>query len=169
MRRTFPVFAVLILAATGCSGPAESPATPAATTAVAAPAVTAGDPELNMTPLIACETVDAAYHTLGPASQAQILKGVRAERIGDKATVAEVLANLEPLWTSTSATFADAASKVSDPALKAALTSLSESVAKAADFTTFAEFDQLAALTAPAEATLKQVCPAHGYQLKNIE
>lgn len=166
------MFAVLVLAATGCSGPAESPAAPAtstATTAAAAPAVTAGDPELNMTPLIACETVDAAYHTLGPASQAQILKGVRAERIGDKATVAEVLANLEPLWTSTSATFADAASKVSDPALKAALISLSASVAKAADFTTFAEFDQLAALTAPAEATLKRICPANGYQLKNIE
>jgi hypothetical protein len=112
---------------------------------------------------------DGAYSALGPSAQAQVARGVAAQRRGDTATVNEALAALHPIFTSTAATFADTASKVTDPELKAALNSLADAAARASLFTTFTEFQSMAALTAQGEAVLKQRCPAAGYILKNVE
>ncbi|GAA4691044.1 hypothetical protein [Phytohabitans rumicis] len=177
MRRTLALTLACLVFAASCSDPARSPAADPTTPAPAAPATTAGEPldgtEMDLegvfTPAVACETADLMYRNLDELSQEHIRAGVAAERSGDKAGVAQALAALEPLLTSTSATFADTAGKVADPVLKDALTSLSASAAKAATFTTFAEFNTLAALTAPAEVTLKRECPKAGYVLKNIQ
>ncbi|MEV0806904.1 hypothetical protein [Micromonospora sp. NPDC050200] len=161
-----------LLAVAACSSQDGTVAAPSQDGAVATPsaAPSSGEPGgLVMEPAVACEAADAAYHSLGPGARAQIVKGVTAEAKGDTTGVKEALAALKPLFTSTSATFADTASKVTDPALKEALMSLSETAAKEATFTSFVEFDSLAAMTAPAEATLKQKCADAGYPMKNIE
>lgn len=166
--------ATSLLTAAACGSPAEPPAAPTAAPATAAPATTAaagvtGPTGIVLSTATACEAADGAYAALGPSAQAQVAKGVRAEAAGDTATVRKALRALEPIFTSTSATFADIAGKVEDPALREGLTSLSEAAAKAATFETFTEFQSMAALTAVGEATLKQKCAQAGYLLKNIE
>jgi hypothetical protein len=94
---------------------------------------------------------------------------MRAEAQGDQATVKKALLALRPIFASTSATFTDTAGKVRDPELKAALTALAAAAAKEAAFDSFDDFKALAAMTAPAEATLKEKCAAAGYALRNVE
>lgn len=122
-----------------------------------------------MDTVTACEAVDGLYTSLDAGTRAQITKGVRAEAQGDKATVKKALLALRPIFASTSATFADTASKVQDQDMKKALTDLSEASAKEAAFDSFADFESLAVTLAPAEATLKEKCAAAGYALKNVE
>jgi hypothetical protein len=176
MRLCLVLVTLAVLAATAaCSRPAA----PAAAPAAAPPRASAGAspvpfddtdpiPGLTYSPAQACEMADAAYQELDGSSRRHIVDGVAAERVGDRATVRSELAALKPLFTSVSATFADTAGKVTDPAIKPALESLATSAAKAATFTTFAEFSSMAALTAPAEAILKRECPKAGYPLRNI-
>jgi hypothetical protein len=120
------------------------------------------------TPVQACEAADLTYRELDENWQEQIRLGTAAEREGDKAGVAKALAELEPLFSSTAGTLADAAAKVADPVLKEALNSLSDAAAESTLFTSFAQFRSLEARNAPAETTLKRECPKHGYSLKNI-
>ncbi|MBO3743144.1 hypothetical protein [Actinoplanes flavus] len=116
----------------------------------------------------ACEVADGAYSTLDTEPQRHIRDGVAAERRGDKAAVARSLEALRPLFYGLAATFSDAAAKVTDPALQAALDELAAAAEKETTFTTFAEFDQMQGLTAPAEAVLKLQCSRAGYTLKNL-
>lgn len=178
MRRTL-VFALLTLVfAAGCSdSPEGSESTPKATTAApSGPATFAGGEfdedsgsvEGAYTAAQACEMTDLSY-PLSENAQADVRAGYAAEQRGDKAGVRKALEALQPVFTSSAATFADTASKVADPALKTALNSLADAAAKATTFTTFAEFDKMEELTASGEAILKIECPKAGYQLKNIE
>lgn len=120
------------------------------------------------TPAQACKSADQTYTELEDVWQEHIRLGTSAERRGDKASVAKALAALEPMLSSTAGTLADAAAKVADPTLKEALNSLADSAAKSTLFTSFAEFQKLEAMNAPAESTLKRECPKHGYRLRNI-
>ncbi|GHJ48824.1 hypothetical protein Cs7R123_61660 [Catellatospora sp. TT07R-123] len=156
--------ATALLALAACGTSAGDPAAPASS--AAAPEVPDG---LVMTAQAACEEADGLYHTLGPGARAEIVKGVRAEAKGDTAAVEAALTELRPLFTSTSATFADVAGKVADPDLKAALTTLSEVAAKEATFTSFAAFESVAALAAPAESVLKGKCAEAGRPLVNLD
>jgi hypothetical protein len=166
MRRFLALAAVFVTGLAACGSPAEPATAPAPSTAATA---SADVPAMTMDTATACAAADAAYSALGPAAQAQVARGVAAEQKGDKATVKDALAALHPIFTSTAATFADTAGKVSDPDLKAALNSLADAAARASNFTTFTEFQSMAALTAQGEAVLKQKCAAAGYTLKNIE
>lgn len=166
MRRLLILTAAVVTSLSACSSPAQPESDPAASATTSA---SAEAPALTMDTTTACSAADAAYSTLGPAAQAQIARGVAAEQKGDKATVREALAALQPIFSSTAATFNDTAGKVTDPELKSALNSLGDAAASATLFTTFAEFQSLAAATAPGEAVLKKKCAEAGYTLKNIE
>ena len=181
MRHTLALVVLLgtLGAVTACSEPASAPsaapnpgasasASASATSTDETPQETESIYEGMFTPTQACETADLTYRELDEDWQEIIRTGAAAERRGDKAKVAKALAALEPLLSSTAATLADAAAKVADPILKGALNSLADSAAKSTLFTTFAEFQSLAALNAPAETTLMRECPKHGYELKNI-
>ncbi|GLH96759.1 hypothetical protein [Phytohabitans aurantiacus] len=181
MRRTLVLAVVTLFSVSACGGTDDTAATPTAspsTTATVAPSGPATypggefeggeNPEGGYTVAQACEMTDLGY-PLGESAQADVRAGYEAERRGDKAGVRKALDALQPVFTSTAATFADTASKVADPALKTALNSLSEAAAKATTFTTFAEFDTMEQLTASGEAILKIECPKAGYQLKNIK
>lgn len=169
MRRFLTLAAALLTCLTACGSPAAPATAPTGSAAAIAATATAHAPAMIMGTAMACEAADAAYSALGPAAQAQVARGVAAEKKGDAAAVKQALTALHPIFTSTAATFADTASKVGDPALKAALNSLADAAAQASLFTTFAEFQSMAALTAQGEAVLKQKCVAAGYTLKNIE
>jgi hypothetical protein len=180
MRRTLALVLVTLVSAVGCSDSPEGPestATPKATTAApSGPATFAGGEfdedsgsvEGAYTAAQACEMTDLSY-PLSESAQADVRAGYAAEQRGDKAGVRKALEALQPVFTSSAATFADTASKVADPALKTALNSLADAATKATTFTTFAEFDKMEELTASGEAILKIECPKAGYQLKNIE
>ena len=86
--------------------------------------------DLTANTAAACETVDAVYTALDSGTRDEIVKGATAEAKGDTATARRALATLQPLFTSTAATFADAAGKALDPQVKEALTALSEAVAR---------------------------------------
>lgn len=156
-----------LLTVTGCGGPTDTGArdTPSAGPVTSA---TSGAPQITFSLATTCETVDGVYSTLSSDSQDVIAKGVRAEAIGDTATVRAALANLKPLFMSTGNAFADAASKVADPDMKAALNKLAELARKEAAFTSFAQFRSLGAMTAAPEAALKQKCARAGHPLENI-
>ncbi|QKG19093.1 hypothetical protein [Actinomadura verrucosospora] len=126
-------------------------------------------PQITFTMATACETVDSVYATLSSGTQTMIAKGVRAEALGETSTVHAVLAKLKPLFLSTGNTFADTASKVSDPDMKAALNKLAEAARKEATFSSFAQFRSLESMTAAPEAVLKQKCSQAGSPLQNIE
>jgi len=164
MRRALALAAVsgALLAASACGPDGDTPPAPSA-----APATSAVD--LTANTAAACETVDAVYTALDSGTRDEIVKGVTAEAKGDTATVQRALATLKPLFTSTAATFADAAAKAQDPQVKQALTALSEAVGKSASFTSFEQFQVMEGLTAPAEATLKKKCADAGVTLKNVE
>jgi hypothetical protein len=177
MRRTLALAVIALLSVTACGKSDDSAAPPAATTAApSGPATFAGGEfdedsgsvEGAYTVAQACEMTDLSY-PLGERAQADVRAGYAAEQRGDKAGVRKALEALQPVFTSSAATFADTASKVADPALKTALTSLADAATKATTFTTFAEFDKMEELTASGEAILKIECPKAGYQLKNIE
>lgn len=154
-----------LLAVTGCGG---STGAEARSTSSPDPATSAA-PQITFAMATACETVDGIYTTLGSDARTVITKGVRAEAIGDTATVRAVLADLKPLFTSTGNTFADTASKVTDPDMKAALNKLAESAKQEAAFTSFAQFRSLEATTAAPEAVLKRKCALAGHPLANLE
>lgn len=172
MRQPMILAAVLIVSLAACSSPARPDAAPAhSTTAsfVAAGSADEAPAALVMDTPAACAAVDGIYTALGPSAQAQLAQGVAAEKRGDKATVKKTLAALHPIFTSTAAAFADTADKVTDTALKAALNSLADAAEGASQFSTFAEFQSMAARTAQGEAVIKQKCVAAGYTLKNVE
>lgn len=151
------------------SSPAPGGSSPAPEPAGSAPAPL-HNPALAglFTSAQACEVADGAYSTLDTEPQRYIRDGVAAERRGDKAAVARSLEALRPLFFGLAAIFSDAAAKVTDPALQAALDDLAAAARKETTFTTFAEFDQMQGLTAPAEAVLKAQCSRAGYTLKNL-
>lgn len=181
MRRTLALAFVTLVTASACGGTDDTASTPTAspsatvTAAPSGPATYAGgefeggdNPEGGYTAAQACEMTDLSY-PLSESAQADVRAGYAAERRGDKAGVRKALEALQPVFTSSAATFADTASKVADPALKTALNSLADAATKATTFTTFAEFDKMEELTASGEAILKIECPKAGYQLKNIK
>jgi hypothetical protein len=182
MRRTLALAFVTVISAAACSGPEEgqvaegSPTATASATPVAPATYPGGEFDGDgvsldgaYSPAQACEMADVMYRQQDDSFQKHVREGVAAERRGDQAAVAAALKGLQPVLNSTAATFADTAAKVADPALKTALNSLADASAKATRFTSFAEFDQMPALTAPGEAVLKVECPKAGYRLKNIQ
>ncbi len=154
MRRA--LVAVTLFSLTACTTPSEPKSPPPSTAAV-------------MEMPIACAVVDGAYTALGPDARATLARGRAAEAKGDTAGVKAALDALKPIHLSTAAALADAASKVRDPEMKAALQSLADSAAKAAAFDNFTEFQSLAAMTAAAEATVKKKCLEAGVVLKNLD
>ena len=180
MRRilTLVVLLVGLGAASSCSAPASPPASvvpalspnpgAAPPSADQVPQETESIYAGMFTPEQACRTADLTYAELDENWQEHIRTGTAAERRGDKEGVAKALAKLEPLFSSTAGTLADAAAKVADPVLREALNSLSDAAAESTLFTSFAQFQSLEARNAPAETTLKRECPKHGYSLKNI-
>lgn len=183
MRRVLILALACIACVAACSGPvdgqSEKDDTAAKGNAATSPAPSApptfpggesvdGNLEGAFSTAEACEMADLIY-PLDERHQKIVRDGMAAERRGDTAGVAAALKALEPLFSSTAATFADTAAKVADPAVKTALNTLADASAKATLFTSFAEFDKMAGLTAPAEAVLKVECPKAGYPLKNIE
>lgn len=181
MRRTLVLALVTLFAATACGSSDDTAAPPTPTTSATATVAPSGpatypggefeggeNPEGAYTPAQACEMADLTY-PLSDRAQADVQAGYAAEKAGDTAGVRKALDALKPVFSSTAATFADTASKVADPALKTAINSLAAAAAQAASFTSFAEFDKMAELTASGEAILKIECPKAGYRLKNIE
>lgn len=158
------------------AGPASSPSpVPASPATVQVSPTVAVDfpadeppPDLTISTADACLNTDRIYQTLDAETREHITRGVRAEAAGDTKAVRQALKALQPVFASASGNFMDSASKVKDPELKAALTKLSEIATKEATFTSFAQFQSLAALVAPAEATLKSECAAAGHPLANV-
>ncbi|MBV1850118.1 hypothetical protein [Catellatospora tritici] len=155
-----------LLALAACDSSGTPTAAPSAAASVAASPSGAAP---AMTIETACEVVDAAYHELGPAAQAQIVKGVTAEKDGDTATATKALEALRPLFSATAQAFHDASTKVADPQMREALDTLGTVAARETLFVTFVEFESVAVAAAPAEAVVKRKCAEAGRPLKNLD
>ena len=176
MLRGIAVMAGVSLLITGCGAQGSPQVAEGSRAAPQAVSTVAEDfpadeppPDLTITTADACQTADLLYQSLDRDTRAHVVAGVQAEAKGDTEGVRVALEELHPFLTSVSNTFLDTANKVQDPQMKSGLTQLSEAAAKEANFKSFAEFESLAALVAPAENILKAECAEAGYRLVNIE
>ncbi|GAB4051406.1 hypothetical protein [Catellatospora paridis] len=164
MRRTAAsvLLTVVMAGVAACSDEAAPQAGPSAV-----PASSAASDVIGSVPA-ACEAADGLYATLNEQTQGHIQRGFEAEKRGDKATVAEELAALEPMFLAVAAKFAEASDRVADAEVKVALRDLSDAAVAGSTFTKFSEFGSMQQLTVSGELVLIRRCRDAGYNMVNL-
>lgn len=160
--------ALFAVAACGDASPTTLPSVAPSVPGAVASAVASLDPQqLTANTAAACGTADTIYANLDATARGQLADGISAALAGDEAAAKKALDTVLPIFKAASVTFQAEAAKARDANVQAALKTLSEEYAQAAEIKSIDDFEQID--TAEAEATLKALCSESGVQLQHFE